>query len=260
MRLSNILSNYNISHIKTNLYFLKENWIILIAFFTFLGSLGQFSKLVFIEPRLIIYFSSSRAIIEGILFFTFVATQYVLIYLNVWLYIFIDNSFNSYKYAFIIRLIGKVFFFCISLKLIYEGYPIVLFIPFIVTWPILLFVDITKDLFTSKVCRDIDIAEKEWIDTKKELFILSFIFYIFSFLYYMHFSSFPYYRKIENIPGYFKHKINDTDISVTFKLVFYNDQYVIYEGKLKGTSLYRVYEATEFYKVDRSKLLEMPIQ
>lgn len=206
------------------LSFIKEHITIIIITVTILGGLGQFLKLFSLSSNLLIFFSATQAVLEGVIFIIYLAIIFLIFFINICIIILLKDY--STKKAFLI--ITSIILFTINLflnnfllKSDFNFFYLSMFS--IIIYIIILFR--SNDFF--KEYEDYQVEEKR---TPSVLYFISITMFCFlSFIYYYQspIYSTNFYKKnnIENID-----KTINNDKGETYYLEFMNDKFLIYKN------------------------------
>lgn len=203
--------------------FLKDNLTVTLLSLTLIGCIGQFIKLVSISPSLLIFFSASQAIIEGIMFLiTLIITAVILLTNAVILFSVekkIKNKFIKLLFAFLM-FFGNVFLEDYMYNIRGNYFDISKF--FLVIY----LIDCVKKILPSSKQKNKTSSDKE------SPYVLFFLLFFFTgYQYYKYYNEMTIYTTkvyeeniVYNIP------LNIINEKGFFNLVFVNDKYVIYKA------------------------------
>ncbi len=196
---------------------ISENVPLLLIGLSITGGLGQFLRLITLSPHLLIYFSASQIIIEGILFFFYLIISTLIYIFHKFIYDWLKRLSTNYFVVLLLHII--LIIFILSPVLIHQNLGLLCF-PAFIAISFNFTNDFKKHLLKEELKSDKDKVYKYNVGA----YLLVLLYVFISQLYFYSVDNF----NIVNIPT---EMVNKEMNNKNFKLVFVNDKYVIYKSE-----------------------------
>lgn len=194
---------------------IKQNIPLILFFLSIIGGIGQFIRLLTLSPHLLIYFSATQIIIEGVLFLFYLISTYSIYLLSRNIFDWIGNL----KITILKLLIQFIFIFSIMLSVLIHPYLGFLCMPAC----FILGVE-----FIYKNVGEFFYMNEDENHKPLKTFPIAYNWLLYIILFYSTYYFYPVENiKIINILTEIK---NEETNDKVFKLVFINDKYIIYKS------------------------------